>query len=194
MSPFEIVKKILNRRARKKSRSIFSLLICVGIFSPLPLHAGAGNVEIAGDILQVAIPATAYGTTFYLDDQEGRIQFYKSFFTNLAVTYGLKYTINERRPNGGSLSFPSGHTSAAFQGAAFIQDRYGWEYSLPAYTAAAFVGYSRIESNKHYFHDVFAGAIIGTISSLYFTYHYKKFVFFPIIDKDYYGLAIKTNW
>ena len=88
----------------------------------LPVIAGiilqtstfAMNTEQAGDILQIVIPSVAYGTTFYLDDKEGQNQFYKSFGTNLGVTYGLKYDVNKKRPNDGKHSFPSGHTSAAF--------------------------------------------------------------------------------
>ena len=139
------------------------------------------------------IPALAYGTTFYLDDKEGRSQFYKSFFTNLGVTYGLKLSVDKKRPNGGDQSFPSGHTSAAFQGAAFIQRRYGWKYGIPAYIGAAFVGYSRVESDNHYPEDVVAGAAIGVISSFYFTTPYKGITISPFADKGYYGLELDAR-
>lgn len=129
-----------------------------------------------------------------MDDTEGRTQFYKSFLTNLGVTWGLKYTINKKRPNGGSLSFPSGHTSAAFQMAAFIHKRYGWEYSVPAYIGASFVGYSRVESDNHYIEDVLAGATIGVISSFYFTKPYKGITVTPVATKGYYGLSMSVNW
>jgi len=90
-------------------------------------HAEASHrVENTGDILRTLIPAVAYGTTFYLHDSDGRSQFYKSFFTSLATTYGLKRTISKTRPNGeDDAAFPSGHSSVAFQGAAFIHQRYG---------------------------------------------------------------------
>jgi len=130
------------------------------------------QIEAAGDILQVIIPSVAYGVTFYLDDEIGRDQFYKSFATSLAITHGLKSVVTERRPNGSAKSFPSGHTSAAFQGAAFIHQRYGLALAMPAYIVAAFVGGSRVESRNHYPHDVLAGAAIGTLSSFYFTTPY----------------------
>ena len=126
------------------------------------------NAEKAGDIIQVLIPASAYTATFVLDDKDGRNQFYKSFFTNLGVTHALKYAINKpRQENNGDYSFPSGHTSAAFQGAAFIHKRYGFKYSIPAYLGASYVGWSRIEgeSDQHDATDVIAGAAIGILSS-----------------------------
>ena len=124
---------------------------------------------MAGDILQILIPSLAYGSTFHEEDEEGRMQFYQSFFTNLGITHGLKTIVNKKRPNGGSRSFPSGHTSAAFQGAAFIHERYGWKPAVTAYFCATFVAYSRVESKNHYTEDVIAGAFIGTLSSFYFT-------------------------
>jgi membrane-associated phospholipid phosphatase len=153
--------------------------------------------ELTGDILQVLIPATAYASTFYMNDSEGRMQFYKSFFTNLGITYTLKYTIDKQRPeNHGYHSFPSGHTSAAFQGASFIQKRYGWKYGLPAYLAATYVGWSRMEgeSDKHDAIDVIAGAGIGIASSFFFTEPYKGVQIKPIASKNFWGLSFSKKW
>ncbi len=127
------------------------------------------NVERAGDLLQVIVPAVAYGLTFHKVDEEGRPQFYKSFATTIGATHLLKNTIKAERPNGSDQSFPSGHTSAAFQGAAFIHARYGFEQAWPAYAAAAFVGYSRVDSDSHHTRDVIAGAALGIAASFYFT-------------------------
>lgn len=153
--------------------------------------------ELTGDILQVVIPATGYAATFYMNDNEGRNQFYKSFFTNLGITYALKYTIDKQRPeNNGSQSFPSGHTSAAFQGASFIHKRYGWQYGVPAYLGAAYVGWSRIEgeSDKHDTVDVLAGAGIGIASSFFFTEPYKGITITPVATSGYYGVMFSNKW
>jgi hypothetical protein len=88
------------------------------------------------------------------------------------VTEGLKYAIDEQRPeNHGGHGFPSGHTSTAFQAASFIHLRYGLRYGLPLYAVAAFVGWSRVEgeSDMHDPVDVVAGAAIGIASSCLFT-------------------------
>jgi len=157
--------------------------------------AKEGNIERAGDILQLLIPATAYGATYFLDDKDGRRQFYKSFFTSLGVTFALKLSINKERPNhSDNNSFPSGHTSAAFHGAAFIQKRYGWKYAIPAYIGATFVGYSRVYAQKHYVEDVVAGAVIGILSSYYFTTPYKTVTVTPVAGNGFYGLTINKTW
>jgi membrane-associated phospholipid phosphatase len=54
-----------------------------------------------------------------------------------------------------------------------MRKRYGWEYGVPAYAAASFVAYSRVEANRHYPRDVIAGAGIGILSSYIFTRPYK---------------------
>jgi membrane-associated phospholipid phosphatase len=170
-----------------------AMLISICMF-PRQSALASDEIEKAGDAIQLLLPAIAYGATFYLDDSAGRAQFYRSFFTSLGVTYGLKNTIDKTRPNGSAQSFPSGHTSAAFQGAAFIHQRYGITYAVPAYVGAVFVGYSRVESDNHYVEDVVAGALIGTASSLYFTQPYKNVVIAPITNNRVYGLSISGQW
>ena len=152
------------------------------------------KTTLAGDILQILIPSVAYGTTLYLDDKEGQMEFYKSFATNEAITYGLKYSVDKKRPNGGDHSFPSGHTSASFQGATFIHKRYGLKYAIPAYMAATFVGYSRVDARAHYTIDVAAGALIGSLSSYYFTTKYKGFKIQPVANLSGYGIEVSTKW
>lgn len=154
----------------------------------------ANDVEKAGDILQIVIPSIAYGATHYLDDDEGREQFYKSFAVTILITQGLKNSIYKKRPNGSDKSFPSGHTSAAFQGASFIHERYGFSYAIAAYFGAAYVGYSRVESDKHYIEDVIAGAAIGILSNIYFTTPHKGFVIKPSANNKIYGLTITKNF
>lgn len=77
----------------------------------------------------------------------------------------LEYAVNEARPNGGRYSFPSGHAMAAFTGAEFIRKEYGWGWAAPAYVAAGFVAWWRVEADKHYAHDVVAGAAIGILAN-----------------------------
>lgn len=173
----------------KIKRAIFIFLISLNTLY------SKDTIEIVGDVIQIAIPSEAFIATFYLDDTQGQYQFYKSFATNLGITYILKYSINETRPdNSNDRSFPSGHTSASFQGAAFIHKRYGLKYAIIPYLGASFVGYSRIVSKKHYLHDVIAGAVIGVASSFYFTTKYKDKIIKPIVynmqNTTLYGINI----
>lgn len=151
--------------------------------------------DTSGDILRVLIPAAAYSATFYNKDAKGRTQFYKSFALNAGVTYGLKETVVKERPDGsGNDSFPSGHASMAFQGAAFMQKRYGYKYGIPAYAAAVYTGWTRLESNEHSEIDVLAGAALGAVSSLIFTREYKNVTVSAALDNDYFGFDFSMKW
>lgn len=131
-------------------------------------------------MLQIAIPTLAFGGTVVLHDPEGTTQFLESFLTNLVATGALKWTIARERPDGSDdNSFPSGHTSAAFQGASFIQMRYGWKTGLPAYAGATFVAFSRVYADRHYVSDVVAGAALGTLSSFLFTDSFHRVEVLP---------------
>ena len=154
----------------------------------------ATNQEKLADTLLVLIPSITLGAELYYDNREGQNQFYKSFATNASITYGLKYAVNRKRPNGEDYSFPSGHTSATFQSASFIYKRYGLKYAIPAYIGATFVGYSRVDSKAHYSSDVIAGAVIGTLSSLYFTTKYRDFDIKPIAINSGYGVLFQKKW
>ena len=169
-------------------------LICAAILFTMNTSAYS-DVEKTGDILQIVVPASGLLAAFYLDDDEGKTQFYKSFATTFLITHGLKNTVKKRRPDSNNReSFPSGHTSSAFQGAAFIQKRYGWNYGVPAYIAAAYVGYSRVDTRHHDNADVLMGAMIGVLSSYYFTTEYKNIDLKPVVLGDQYGIDLSMRW
>lgn len=191
------IKKVPHQTRHKTHSIIVTYLILLSlIIFPLQQNASAADtLEKSGDALLFILPAIAYGSTFYIDDAEGRIQFYKTAATNLIITQALKYATHKKRPNGeDNLSFPSGHSSVTFQAASFIHKRYGTKYAIPAYMAATVVGYSRVEADKHYTEDVLAGAALGIISSFYFTKPYKGFAIKPIADKETYGLSLSKHW
>lgn len=149
--------------------------------------------EKSGDLLQWGIPAGGLllsfllrgrgdadgADTLLLDDaaapglnwpgprlgHSAQRDFLVAFVRMEATTYALKYAINAKRPNGGGQSFPSGHTAAAFMGAEFIRKHYGDYWGAPAYVAASWVGYTRVESHNHYWRDVIAGAALGIASN-----------------------------
>ncbi len=154
------------------------------------------NTEKIGDFLTFAIPAVAYGSTFYyMDDTEGREQFYWAYGTAMTTTVVLKYSIKEKRPdNDDEDSFPSGHTASAMAGATFIHKRYGFKYAIPAYIGAIYTGYSRIQVNRHHPHDVVVGAIIGAVASWYFVDPMKKLNIVPVIDSEYQGVTVKYRF
>jgi len=120
---------------------------------------------------------------FKSDSTRGRIPWHiaEKLFV-LVVTEAMKYTINRPRPyttypglvhpydnSESGLSFPSAHTSLAFNTAATLSIRlHKWYITIPAYLWASGVGYSRLYLGEHYPSDVIAGAILG-VGSAYFT-------------------------
>ena len=140
-----------------------ALVAAVGCISPLLVAADMDElIEGGGDVLAVTLPLTALTASFTLDDPEGRKQLLYSYGTTFVVTHATKFAVGKERPDGSNnRSFPSGHTSGAFSGAAFLAKRYGWDIGVPAYLAASYVGYSRVHANKHDWWDVAAGAALA---------------------------------
>lgn len=155
---------------------IFCFLFLVPSSSQAQLiEPNSEALESTGDVILVALPATAALTTLILEDRQGSWQFAKGFLVNAGVTLALKYGVNKRRPfNSGGQAFPSGHTSITMQAASFIHLRYGWEYGIPAYMLAGLTAYSRINATRHDGWDVLAGTVAGIGSSFLFTTPYQK--------------------
>jgi membrane-associated phospholipid phosphatase len=188
---FGLLSILRKSRSRTIASWVAQILLC--LFAVIESRASDG-IQTAGDILQFVLPATAAGLTLGFADYQGTLQFGESFAVTEGVTYGLKYAVNERRPNGGSQSFPSAHTSVSFSAAEFMRKRYGLEFGIPAYAAASFVAYSRVESREHYAHDVIAGAGIGILSSYIFTRPYKGWHVRAEADGKFFGLTFSHAW
>jgi len=154
------------------------------------------SLEKSGDIVHLFLPAAAFGATLVIeDDFQGSWQLIKSGVVSRVAVEGLKYGIDKDRPDGsGDDSFPSGHTADSFASATFIQQRYGWKWAIPAYVGAIFVGYSRVESDKHFVEDVLAGAVIGIISGLYFTEPYSGVTISPTAGNGQYGVSFSGTF
>lgn len=156
-------------------KTIFLFLVGLMLSLPSKLQAqliepNSEAVETSGDVILLALPASAALSSILLKDKKGLWQFSKSFAANVAITGALKYAINKRRPfNSGRQAFPSGHTSITFQAASFVHRRYGFKYSIPGYLLAGWTGYSRINATRHDGWDVLAGAAVGIGSSFLFT-------------------------
>lgn len=156
--------------------------------------------ESIGDNIQLLIPIMGLASTLFYEDVKethfkGTEQWLKAFLAFEIITESLKTVTHKQRPNACSYrSFPSGHTAAAFMGSSFIHKRYGFCYAIPAYIGAIFVGYSRVQANKHYGEDVMAGAAIGVMSSLVFTQPYKGVMIAPVLKKNTVGLEFSKHW
>lgn len=155
-------------------RSIYGVRAALAIATSCSLaltspQAAADDIETAGSALRLALPAAALALTYSEDDAPGRRPLFYSLGTTALATYALKYTIDDRGPDGDDHAFPSGHASIAFSAAEFMRRRYGWRYGAPAYATAAFVGWSRLEADEHDAGQVLAGAILGITASYLLT-------------------------
>jgi membrane-associated phospholipid phosphatase len=151
------------------------------------------RIELAGNVLGVALPITATGLTLVFKDSEGAWEFGESEALAMGTTFALKFAIHKTRPNGKRYSFPSGHATATFTSAMFMNKRYGWEYGLPAYALAAFVSYSRVAVGQHYTTDVIGGAAVGILSSYLLTHPYKGWTIQPEVGYLYFGIRLNHS-
>ena len=177
----------------KSAPSGWLLVMLMCLLATAAARAG-DDVETAGDVLLYILPTTAGALTLGKQDYRGTLQFGESLALTEGITYGLKYTVHETRPNGGAHSFPSEHTSVSFSAAEFMRKRYGWEFGVPAYAGASFVAYSRVESGNHWAHDVIAGAGIGIASSYLFTRPYSGWRIEVSGTGRGFGFALSHAW
>jgi len=127
--------------------------------------------ESAGTGIAIALPIVAGGITLLKHDRVGTAQLVVTTALTVGTAYGLKHLIHECRPfakpcaPGSSNwdSFPSDTSALAFAPAQFLWQRYGWEYGVPAYAAAGFVGWSRVDAKKHNWGVVAASAGISLL-------------------------------
>lgn len=170
-----------------------SIILLASLY--IEIACAKSKTETMGDMFYLLIPLSTYGTTHYLDDNEGQMQFYKSSGITIASTYLLKYSIQKERPDhSDNHSFPSGHTSITFSSATFIHKRYGLKYAIPAYLGSIYTGYSRVHTKKHHTQDVLAGAAIGMASSWYFSSEYQNIQIQPIVSHNFNGLKLTYQW
>lgn len=166
-----------------KIRILFSILI---LLLSLPHTAIAGEPQIelsksqkgvrtSTDVLLCAMPAATLGIAIGKQDWKGIGIGAAEVAGTLAVTYGMKYAIHKRRPDGSdNHSFPSGHSSLVFADASFVMRRYGWKFGVPAYALAGYVAWGRVYGKKHDVWDVVTGAAIGSAIGLLCTKPFMK--------------------
>jgi membrane-associated phospholipid phosphatase len=109
------------------------------------------------------------------------------------ITITMKYGIARPRPfaahgdliykktHAGSSSFPSGHTSSAFQWAtSCVLAKPKWYVAVPAYMYACGIAYSRMHLGVHYPTDILGGAFVGATSA--FASYYINNWFWKKVD------------
>jgi len=135
--------------------------------------ASADTIKSTGTDVAIALPLVAAGVSLYEDDRMGLAQLTVDTVATVGTAFALKHVVHEQRPNHTDFqSFPSDTSALAFAPAQYLWDRYGWEYGVPAYAAAIYTGYSRVEAKEHHWYDVAASAGIAFGFSKIFTTRY----------------------
>jgi membrane-associated phospholipid phosphatase len=148
----------------------------------------------AADYLQLAPAALVYVLNVAGDEGQDRFVDRTALLALsgaiLTIADGTKYLGHRDRPYGTDpLSFPSGHTGAAFLAAEFLAQEYSWKspwYGVIGYTMATTTGVLRIYGRAHWFSDCVAGAGIGMFSTklAYVLYPSVRKIF---VHKDKHG-------
>jgi membrane-associated phospholipid phosphatase len=130
-----------------------------------PAEAGSRDHRRAGDVLSFALPAGVAVTSWWRDRERDAhepselVSFAISLTATLAATEVLKRSVKSERPDGSDrLSFPSGHAARAFGAASFVHRRQGWDAAWPYYAAATYVGWTRVQAQRHRWADI-AGSL-----------------------------------
>lgn len=135
-------------------------------------NAPLGDSSVYGDILGQLVPNILYAggmgiAAYYGNELAGERSMGMVKATSYAAltTTLLKYSIRSPRPYNDNIrnSFPSGHTTTAFAFSGYVAKEHGWGWGAPALLMSSFVGFSRINDNRHWLNDVVAGATIGWV-------------------------------
>jgi membrane-associated phospholipid phosphatase len=131
---------------------------------------GEKGWDTASSVGAYGLAAVALGVPIIKKDKAGALQAAGSLAATELVTFGLKKSFPELRPDGSDRkSFPSGHTSLAFASAATLYQREGAKVGIPAFLVAGFVGVARVKADKHHWYDCVAGAGIGAAAGFLIT-------------------------
>lgn len=163
----------MNERAGRFTGGVAVAASILVAWSPAAIpetSQSAKDLAEIGDWVQILVPASGYLGTWITGDKQGAYQLTKAL-AGAGISAHLFKQIAERgRPDASDArSFPSGHTTAAFGGSEFIRQRWGNAWGIPATVAAAFVGWTRINANKHFRDDVLAGMSNGLMWNWYAT-------------------------
>jgi membrane-associated phospholipid phosphatase len=163
-------------------------------------RAGTNSqVESAGTAIAIALPVMAGGISLlHHEDWDGVAELTVSTAATVGVAFVLKKLVREQRPDHSDFeSFPSDTAALAYSSADYLWARYGWEYGVPAYAAASFVGYSRVDAKKHHWYDVAASGLIalGINYAIVTRYHANsRYSVYASADPDSIGIHFAMNW
>ena len=161
-----------------------------------------------GDVMGMSVPNALYlgGMYGHYKYTGNSLSYHRAIYMFEASAYAgmttvvLKRLFGQRRPNkGDNLSFPSGHTTTATAFATVVAMEHELYWGLPASLIAATVGYSRINDNAHYLHDVVFGATLGISYGIalqkFHTKEKSNISVIPVyVDNENFRIAMNFTW
>jgi lipid A 1-phosphatase len=174
---------------RRPFALIFALLFAIVLSAVYPsdlqsypiLPAGAGaplEVTLTENYVRFVPTAVQIALPVVLGDKVGLVQLAYVAISTTIVTHGVKHLLDHRwvmhtrlgqRPNGGSINMPSGHSSMASCAVYFIGRRYSIWLGLLLSIIVALTMYARVMLNAHTISAVIAGALVGCLTTAWFT-------------------------
>jgi len=176
-------------------------------------HGVADTFESGGQIALWSATAVIYGWGMWTDDARSR----RYMLTSVASTAiagllakGAKAAFGRLRPDAnqgafqfwkGGDSFVSSAATPAFALAAGLSEWGGnrWYVAVPAYGAAAAVGFGRMGKDAHWLSDIVGSALIGVGTTELFLYLHdghdaepSRYRIFPVVRSD--GAGIGVSW
>ena len=159
------------------------------------------GLQDVGQGVAIALPLVAGGISIYKHDWNGVGQLVLATGATVGTSLLLSRFVKEERPYCKGLpgcddrAFPSDTAALAFAPAQYLWNRYGWEYGVPAYAAAGFVGASRIVSKEHSVLDVATSGVISWAYNWAITgrYHEPENVYSGIYATPH-GAMIALNY
>lgn len=119
---------------------------------------------------QVPVLGLLWGVSVWTDDPELyslSSTMVSAYTISGLATLAIKAATDTERPdadwNDGRWGFPSFHAASAFTIAGVLEEYYGWDVGLPAYTLAGLISWSRIDERDHDLSDVVFGAAMGWV-------------------------------
>jgi hypothetical protein len=178
-----------------KYRLLAALILGCSLFSNSA--RAETTMEISADVVTGIVPLGALAYAYAIDDTEGEKEWLRNTLANQLLATAARVAFNPslgRRPNGNQYGFPSGHVAFVTSGAAFLQERYGWQFGVPAYLLAGYVASERVRDDHHYWRDVIASGVISFgVAKLFVTPQGATYMA-PVIGPDVIGMRWERSF
>lgn len=190
---------IKDRRITMRRSVSVTLLVAsqLALWGNTPALADAkDNWDHFSDYATYSLAATALALPAWDKDWEGIKEATYSMGAAGIVGEMAKAAVHEQRPDhSGDDSFPSNHAAVAFAAATNLTIRYGQQAALPSFGVASAIALGRVQADKHYWHDVLAGAALGSLSGYLLTTKLDDdLALMPLLSPHETGLLVTMRW